>query len=589
MAIDMLQGNRGKFWHQPNGFPTQSHAGLLLDRWLPLQRAPNEDRNQGDFLKGREDLLDRLVMLGAPAGYAEHAKAQSKVWGVDRDAAGWYRGSRGGMVWRAAIFHTTSRCVVGLGQKGVLEAGISLHRTWGVPWIPGSSLKGITSAAAHALAVDPAWRRAVGDEPAGDSHAALFGTTDDRGLVTFHDALWLPPQDNKSPMLARDVMTVHHPHYYQEWTEDTQHRLRPGGGALPPDGMQSPIPVGFLSVPPGHGFLVVLEARKEDEAWLDATCQLLDRALEELGVGAKTNAGYGRFVRSGRIQELSNEQTERDAKLRERSEAERKARAAAENEAREEAKKHTWLGRPMLENWASWLSSFKTNHEGQLARLLLAHAGRLTQLDHAALSAVFGDMAGWSLLPEHPEVLASSVFETFKAALLADKKWTDLLAGRKAGGLSVGRKPSEFIAVGRELGLVTEGQSEETQQTHPLDRILSDKVPAGLEDADIERLRALWADASAGGEAKSPPLLRSKLEELQNHLEGEASPPLRKAVLYLLDHNDFAAMVKAVFKKEPWQKWMDDLRTLARADKQQGPAAKNAPARPQGNPRRGGR
>jgi len=39
---------------------------------------------------------------------------------------------------------TKSRLIVGLGDESVYETSIRLHRNYGVPYIPGSALKGIT-------------------------------------------------------------------------------------------------------------------------------------------------------------------------------------------------------------------------------------------------------------------------------------------------------------------------------------------------------------------------------------------------------------------------------------------------------------
>ena len=41
-----------------------------------------------------------------------------------------------------------SRLVVGLGSKGTLEMGLTLHPLYGIPIIPGSALKGLARAAA---------------------------------------------------------------------------------------------------------------------------------------------------------------------------------------------------------------------------------------------------------------------------------------------------------------------------------------------------------------------------------------------------------------------------------------------------------
>ena len=165
--------------------------------------------------------------------------------------------------------------VVGLGAESVLEVSIGLHRTYGVPYIPGSALKGLAAAAAHKKLEDPAWRKIGEDGKIGASHKILFGDQESSGYVTFHDALWVPTGD-KLP-LDLDVMTVHHPDYYQ-------------GTERPPADWDNPNPVAFLSA---HG--TYLLAATGPEEWADAAMAILKEALEKDGIGAKTAAGYGRM------------------------------------------------------------------------------------------------------------------------------------------------------------------------------------------------------------------------------------------------------------------------------------------------------
>jgi CRISPR type III-B/RAMP module RAMP protein Cmr6 len=158
-----------------------------------------------------------------------------------------------------------------------------------VPVLPGASLKGVASSAAHLLMTDPVWRRLrTDDEDDGESARYLFGTTERAGDVVFHDAWWIPDDSAhggalKTPLKA-DVMTVHHPDYYQPTGSD-------GRKLLAPDGMQSPVPISFLSAT--GTFLVALEG--DDEGWVKAARELLLLGLEHLGIGAKTSSGYGRF------------------------------------------------------------------------------------------------------------------------------------------------------------------------------------------------------------------------------------------------------------------------------------------------------
>jgi CRISPR-associated protein Cmr6 len=168
------------------------------------------------------------------------------------------------------------RMAVGLGAESVLETSIALHRTYGVPYIPGSALKGLAAAAAHKRLEDPSWRKIGDDGTIGPSHRILFGDQESAGYVTFHDALWIPNGD-KLP-LDLDVMTVHHPDYYQ------------GKNDAPPADWDNPTPVAFVSA--RGRYLLALTGLEE---WVRVAMEILRDALEQDGIGAKTAAGYGRM------------------------------------------------------------------------------------------------------------------------------------------------------------------------------------------------------------------------------------------------------------------------------------------------------
>lgn len=173
------------------------------------------------------------------------------------------------------------RMVVGLGAESVLETSIALHRTYGVPYIPGSALKGLAAAVAHKHLVDPRWRKIGEDGKIGEYHRILFGDQESAGYVTFHDALWMP-QGDKVP-LDLDVMTVHHPDYYQ--AKDN----------APPADWDNPTPIAFVSA---HGrFFLAITGPEE---WVTTAMGILKEALEQDGIGAKTAAGYGRMNVSAR-------------------------------------------------------------------------------------------------------------------------------------------------------------------------------------------------------------------------------------------------------------------------------------------------
>jgi CRISPR-associated protein Cmr6 len=168
-------------------------------------------------------------------------------------------------------FLVRGRMVVGLGAESVLETSISLHRTYGVPYIPGSALKGLARRFASKV---ESWsseqsRVVFGNEKSDDDSTA--------GYLTFFDALYVPDPDTKGHGLHADVMTVHHQDYY----------MKPD---VPPADWDDPNPVSFLSAT--GKYLIALAG---PSAWIEPTFKLLQIAFAEEGIGAKTSSGYGRL------------------------------------------------------------------------------------------------------------------------------------------------------------------------------------------------------------------------------------------------------------------------------------------------------
>ena len=234
-----------------------THPGLWLDAYLRDDKAGQKAQTMREAVEGKRP----------PDDYARHFER--------------IKASFANTHVRTLTAQTQGRLVIGLGNKNVLEMGIRLDRTWGVPVLPGSALKGLASHVAH-LDAGGGWR--LPDDKknvaVGEHHAYLFGTSKNAGIVTFHDAWWDPSTEGTP--LELDVMTVHHPDYYQK-------------GNVPPSDMDSPNPVSFVTAQ--GNFLVALElAPGADPSWLDTALELLDHGLRNYGLGAKTNAGYGRMI-----------------------------------------------------------------------------------------------------------------------------------------------------------------------------------------------------------------------------------------------------------------------------------------------------
>ena len=118
-------------------------------------------------------------------------------------------------------------------------------------------------------------------------------------MVNCHDAWWSPTPAAKELPIDQDVMTVHHPAYYQGRTD------------AEPSDMDNPVPIPFATVK--GSYLVVLEG---PHLWCEAAMEILRIGLEQTGLGAKTAAGYGRAKLDFMTAEGARARA--DAELRER-------------------------------------------------------------------------------------------------------------------------------------------------------------------------------------------------------------------------------------------------------------------------------
>jgi CRISPR type III-B/RAMP module RAMP protein Cmr6 len=199
---------------------------------------------------------------------------------------------------------------------GVVEnAGLCLDRCFGLPYLPGSAVKGITRAQAilEVQEAKPEERDRLlqlamllfgfggndlsdkGDFvwAGGAAHARKFAdllkTKEWKGLASF-----LPAYPTEPPTLVVDMVNPHHREYYRS------------RGQRPATDDEDPTPNYFPAVEAGSafGFAVVLNRLPLDCSYkpgelLFAVRQWLEHAITRKGAGAKTAAGYGWFWTPG--------------------------------------------------------------------------------------------------------------------------------------------------------------------------------------------------------------------------------------------------------------------------------------------------
>jgi CRISPR-associated protein Cmr6 len=248
-----------------------ANAGLLLDRFQPA--ATNAKLEQLQL----QPPLPRLQKHVTPLDLFLAKVCDTPVPELYRAAfEAWERTVTALPGVRTARFETQGRMIVGLGGESVRETGIALLHPYGVPYLPGSALKGLLMR--HA-------RPHLAARPDGKELARVLGGEPEfAAYLTYFDA-WLVPEGGGQRPLVRETLTVHHPRYYN--AAERERRA--------PWDLDDPTPVAWLSA--RGTFLVAVRGPDEAGAWAELALDLLERLLPDWGIGAKTSSGYGRLDR----------------------------------------------------------------------------------------------------------------------------------------------------------------------------------------------------------------------------------------------------------------------------------------------------
>lgn len=198
---------------------------------------------------------------------------------------------------RFTLFTTYPGLLVGSGYAhetkslGDASIGLFFDHTTGLPVIPGSSVKGVLRSFFEMSSPEEALNFIIGEykeatndkemfkdieekegEIASKLVSEIFGDKDGEGTDVFFDAIIELGYNNKDEFLGPDYITPH------------------------PDPLKNPTPIQFLKVLPNIGFKFRFDLKdggiissKQKEA-------LFKHILLTIGVGAKTNVGYGQFT-----------------------------------------------------------------------------------------------------------------------------------------------------------------------------------------------------------------------------------------------------------------------------------------------------
>jgi len=199
-----------------------------------------------------------------------------------------------------------SSLITGLGETHPGETSLVLDHIIGIPYIPSTSIKGITRFA-HSFNL-------MFDEEGNFSNKFIVEKKDlDRKDMFFLDEsnqntlipgmfggdslnqekgkikkvkgeiIFLDAYPENVPELHQDIMNPHYDKYY-------------GDKAEAPGDYCDPVPIKFLTVKKNTSFVFRVLVPKEKTNYLSSVKHAFSRALEKEGIGAKTSVGYGRFM-----------------------------------------------------------------------------------------------------------------------------------------------------------------------------------------------------------------------------------------------------------------------------------------------------
>jgi len=228
------------------------------------------------------------------------------------------------------------RLIVNLSDSLIQNAGICLDRNTGLPFIPGSAVKGVARHAALAHLRNKEWTidefmRVFGSSEVdfrekGELHNFAAEVAEDKrtlkGGVDF-----LSAQPITEPTIMVDISNVHYPDYYQS-------------GNLRDLANESPKPNTFPVVEKGvrYAFCITENGMENVGGELfEKAKSVLIEAITVSGIGAKTGAGYGWFKD---VTEVVEADAMREAKAAEEkllAKEKKAAEAAAQAEAKAKA------------------------------------------------------------------------------------------------------------------------------------------------------------------------------------------------------------------------------------------------------------
>ena len=238
------------------------------------------------------------------------------------------------------IAQLEGRLAINLADSLIQNAGICLDRLFGLPYIPGSAVKGVCR---HAALEELKATSGNARNELFDLFHTVFGTSDNDftngPLRPFKHLLANRPENQKGAIaflpaypvnearVVVDLTNVHYPDYYRTGRTEELSNERPRPNSFPAveTGVQ-------------FAFCLVLNGINDDKELLNHAKRWLEQALMVRGMGAKTASGYGWFslhpeVLQQLLEEERREAEAQAAKLNAEVEAKAKAEAMEKRRA----------------------------------------------------------------------------------------------------------------------------------------------------------------------------------------------------------------------------------------------------------------
>jgi CRISPR type III-B/RAMP module RAMP protein Cmr6 len=350
------QTRRGRDFVKWDEASRWSFMRIAEDAGKILSREANDKRRKAEGKNVEPENRQRFIAEAKIAETLANVKWDSKELqslraSHTRHFLGLFRRAYGD---RAAVTigQLEGRLAINLADSLIQNAGICLDRLFGLPYIPGSAVKGVCRHAAleELKAASRSARKELFDlvvsifgcakndfepakpprkqgdngKPAGDFYPFLDLTKpkDQKGAISF-----LPAYPVNEAKVVVDLTNVHYSLYYGG---DKNRNILPGRPESLADENPKPNPFPAVETGAQFAFCLVLNGRNNRPELLNYAKRWLEVALTERGLGAKTAAGYGWFSLQPQVLAQIIEEEQRAREL-----AEEESKKAAEARAKE--------------------------------------------------------------------------------------------------------------------------------------------------------------------------------------------------------------------------------------------------------------